>query len=104
MSNSNQANGIPHWILDNKCCGGGGVAGGFRKNEGKLKVRLGASCCYNSFTEDFFTFIGNISFSINGCTWQLELFNQSLNYLNTIQLGFRHYFDKKKCSYKWRVY
>ncbi|WP_323757685.1 DUF2194 domain-containing protein [Roseivirga sp.] len=107
-ANRNQENGNPYWIIDSRLYGGGGFAWTYGKNERKLKARIESGYFFDSYVDGFLRVTGNLSFPIKEYTFvtgQFELFNQSLYYSNSLQIGFKHFLDRKrKYTYKQRPY
>ena len=107
-ANTSQENGNPYWIIDSRLYAGGGLAWTYGKDERKLKSRIEAAYFFDSYTDGFLRVTGNVSFPIKEFTFvtgQFELFNQSLYYSNGVQIGIKHFLDRKrKYTYKPRSY
>lgn len=107
-ANTSQENGNPYWIIKSRLYGGGGIAWTYGRDERKLKSRIEAGYFFDSYTDGFLRVTGNVSFPIKEFTYvttQFELFNQSLYYSNGVQLGIKHFLDRKrKYTYKPRSY
>ncbi|MGW8121255.1 DUF2194 domain-containing protein [Roseivirga echinicomitans] len=107
-ANRSQENGNPYWMVDSRLYSGGGLAWAYGKDERKLRSKIEVGYFFDSYTDGFLRVTGNVSFPIKEFTFvtgQFELFNQSLYYSNGVQLGIKHFLDRKrKYTYKPRPY
>jgi hypothetical protein len=88
--------GYPYWIIRNRIYGGGGL--GWQYTTPMFNTRIEAGFFLDDFSGHFERVNAELSyqlFDFTALTFNLEVFEQSKFYSNSIQFGIKHNFKKK---------
>jgi hypothetical protein len=88
--------GYPYWVIKDRLFGGGGVA--FELTTSNFHTKIEGGYFIDNFSDHFERLTGALSyqlFDFTSLTLNIEVFEQSKFYSNTIQFGIKHNLKKK---------
>ncbi len=96
LASRNQAVGFPYWMIKNRLYGGGGV--GWELGLSNFHSLLEAGYFFDDYSKHFERLTGGISYQLfdyTALTLNVEVFEQSKYYSNSVQLGIKYNLKKR---------
>jgi len=90
--------GYPYWIIDDRQFGGGGLGWKYGLEESNLQARVDAAYFFDSYTQHFSRFTGELAwqiFDFTQITANFEVYAQKQYYSNAVQFGVKYNLKKR---------